>query len=353
MQAHWPVRASLAKRRHALPALAFVVGTAALLWIIDGVLDVLLLVFAGLLGGLCLSGAGQWLATRLRLPARLCVAAICLGMGGIAAVALWAVAPSVSAQIDELSRSLPRAVQGRAAVLERYDWGRSIVEGFRDLDDLVTSKDTLTRAGGLLSSTVGAMGGFLVFLFIALFVAFEPELYRRGFLRLVPIRARSRASDVLTKAGHALRMWMAGKLLAMLVVGLSTWLGLVLLGIPLGLTLALLAAVLTFIPNFGPVLAAVPAILLGLLDGPSKALYVGLLYIGVQTVESYLLTPLVQRKTVSLPPAVGIVGQVLMGAVAGGLGVLTATPLMAAALVLVEEIYVRDILGDRAENGSP
>lgn len=346
------MRASLASRCHAPTALVFVVGAVALVWIIDGILDVLLLSFAGLLLGLCLSGAGQWLATRLGLPRRACVAAICVGLSGTAAVAIWAVAPAVSTQIDELRQSLPKAVERGAAALERYAWGRSIVERFRGFDDFLTSNDTLARAGGVVSTTVGAIGGFLVFLFVALFVAFEPELYRKGFIRLVPIRARSRAGEVLTKTARTLRMWMAGKLLAMLVVGLSTWLGLVLIGVPLGLTLALLAALLTFIPNFGPVLAAIPAMLLALLDGPSKALYVGLLYIGVQSVESYILTPLVQKETVSLPPAIGIVGQVLMGAVAGGLGLVTATPLTVAALVLIKEIYVRDILGDRAD-GDP
>lgn len=339
-------------RRAALPTLAIVAVVAVLVWLVGGLLEVLLLVFAGVLLGLCLNGAGGWVATRLGLPRRACVAAICLGLAGIVALAIWGAAPAVSVQVDELRRSLPKAFDRGATVLDRYEWGRALVERSRHLGDLLGRRETLSRAGGILSSTFGALGGFLVFLFIGLFVAFEAELYRRGLIRLMPLRVRNRAGEVLGETAHALRMWMAGKLFAMLVVGLSTWLGLVLLGVPLGLTLALLAAVLTFIPNFGPVLAAVPAVLLGLIDGPSKALYVGLLYIGVQTVESYVLTPLVQKKTVSLPPALGIVGQLIMGALAGGLGILVATPLTVAALVLVKEVYVRDLLGDADEDSS-
>jgi len=271
---------------------------------------------------------------------------------GVAALAIGGAAPAVSAQVDELSRSLPKALERGATALDRYDWGRALVERARHLDDFLVRRETLSRAGGILSSTAGAIGGFLVFLFIGLFVAFEPEVYRSGLVRLMPPRARKRGGELLTETAHVLRMWMAGKLLSMLVVGIATWLGLFLLGVPLGLTLALLAAVLTFIPNFGPVLSAVPAILLGFLDGPSKALYVGLLYIGVQTVESYVLTPLVQKKTVSLPPAVGLVGQVVMGSLAGGLGVVVATPLTAATLVLVKQLYVRDVLGDAGEDVS-
>lgn len=333
-------------RRAALPALVILAALTVVLWLIGGLLEVLLLAFAGLLLGLCLDGAGRRVAALVRLPRQACVAAICLALAALASLALWAAAPAVSAQVDELGRSLPRAIDRGAELVERYDWGRALVERARHLDELLVRRETLRRAGGFLSTSAGAVGGFLVFAFIGLFVAFEPDVYRRGLLRLVPRGARRRAGEVLARIAHVLRMWMAGKLLSMLVVGLSTWLGLVLLGVPLGLTLALLAAVLTFIPNFGPVLAAAPAIALGFLDRPQTALYVALLYVGVQTIESYVLTPLVQKKTVQLPPALGIVGQLIMGALAGGLGVVVATPLTAATLVLVEELYVRDVLGD-------
>lgn len=135
----------------------------------------------------------------------------------------------------------------------------------------------------------------------------------------------------------------------MAIIGACTAVGLWALGVPLALTLALLAAALTFVPNFGPILAAVPAVLLGLLESPTKALYVVLLYVGVQTVESYVLTPLIQKRTVSAPPALTILAQVLLGVLVGGLGVVLATPLTAVALVLARELYVRDVL----EAGGP
>jgi predicted PurR-regulated permease PerM len=137
---------------------------------------------------------------------------------------------------------------------------------------------------------------------------------------------------------------MLGKLAAMIAVGLLTWLGLLALDIPLSLTLALLAALLTFFPNFGPVLSAVPAVLLGLLEGPARAAYVVALYLGVQTVESYILTPLIQRQTLSLPPALTLVAQVVLGTLAGAIGVAVATPLTVVLIVLVTHLYVEDVL---------
>jgi predicted PurR-regulated permease PerM len=114
----------------------------------------------------------------------------------------------------------------------------------------------------------------------------------------------------------------------------------------LAFTLALIAGLLAFIPNFGPLLAAIPAMLLGLSDSPSKALQVGLVLIIVQIIEGNLVTPLLERKTVRLPPALTVAVQVLLGILAGGLGVLVASPLCAAAIVLVERLYVRDKLKD-------
>ena len=135
----------------------------------------------------------------------------------------------------------------------------------------------------------------------------------------------------------------------MIIIGVLTAVGLWLLGVPLALTLGLLAALLTFIPNIGPILAVVPAALLALLQSPTRALYVVLLYLGIQTVESYLLTPLMQKRTVSLPPALTIFAQVLMGILVGRIGLVLATPLTAALFVLVKMLYVEDILGDSIE----
>jgi len=130
----------------------------------------------------------------------------------------------------------------------------------------------------------------------------------------------------------------------MAATGVLTGLGLWLLGIPLALTLALLAAVLTFVPYVGAIVSAIPALLLGLVHSPTMVLYVAILYVIVQLVEGYLLTPLIQQETVALPPALTIASLVLFGALFGPLGLMLGTPLAAVGLVLVRMAYVEDVL---------
>ena len=153
-----------------------------------------------------------------------------------------------------------------------------------------------------------------------------------------------RLSDVMSDTHETLRHWMMGKVIAMIIVGLLTWGGLLALGIPLAGTLALLAAILTFIPNFGPVVSAAPPVLLALAENPQKALWVVLLFVGIQIVESYFITPFIQKKAIEMPPAVILISQVILSILFGFLGLLVAMPLTAALVVVVRELYVEDVL---------
>jgi predicted PurR-regulated permease PerM len=149
---------------------------------------------------------------------------------------------------------------------------------------------------------------------------------------------------VLDKLGDTLGDWLTGKFISMTVVGVLTWLGLWLVGTPLPLVLALIAALFGFVPNIGPIVAAVPAILLTLANGTGGVLMVAGVYVVVQTLESYMITPLVQQQKVSLPPALVITAQVLLGVLFGLPGLALATPLAAATLTFVREVYVGDYL---------
>ncbi len=133
----------------------------------------------------------------------------------------------------------------------------------------------------------------------------------------------------------------------MLFIGLVTWIGLYFLGVPLALTLGLIAALLSFIPNFGPIISVFPALLVAFVDSPMKAVYVGILYLCIQMVESYLVTPFIERETVSLPPALTMIFQLTLVVTLGFAGLVLATPLLAVLLVVVQMVYVQDVLGDR------
>jgi len=168
----------------------------------------------------------------------------------------------------------------------------------------------------------------------------------------VPLDKRDRARDVTGQIGTALKWWLMGKLVAMVFVGVLVWLMLLLFGLPFALTLAAIAALFTFIPNFGPIISAVPVVLIALLDSTTTAVWVGVLFTAIQAVESYILTPVVQQSTLALPAALTITTQLMLGVFAGGVGLALATPLTLVVLVLVRTLYVRDVLGDATDGGT-
>ncbi|MCL4811849.1 MAG: AI-2E family transporter [Vicinamibacteraceae bacterium] len=302
-----------------------------------------LLMFAGLLVAVLLSAAADAVSRWSGLGRGLSLAAAVIALVLIvvtAALALW---PSVSDQVDQLATALPAAVRELRAWMADRAWGEWLL-GRADPGQVVRDAGVVGQATGALMSTASAIGGLVLMLFVGIYGAAQPDLYRRGVLRLVPVGARGRIDHVLHEVVGVLRWWMVGKVLSMTVVGVLTTAGLWLLGVPLALTFGLIAALLTFVPNFGPILSVVPPLLLALVDEPRLAAYVVLLYLAIQTVESYAITPLIQRKTVSMPPALTIAAQVVLGILVGAIGVAVATPLAAAAMTAVRLLYVEDLL---------
>ena len=337
----------LAKRA----AVVWAVGLLIILLIV-GVgyaVDVLLLAFAGVLFAILLRGLSDFLSTHTGMGEKWSLAATVLLLMVLVTVGAWLLIPSIAEQTDELRQTLPKSVELLEGQVKRYEWGRWMLEKAPEPAELIPRRlDLFRRITGVVSGTLGAIGIVVVIFFTGLFFAVQPRLYTEGIVKLVMIRKRDRAREVIGQIGAELQWWLIAKLTAMVFVGGLTWLGLWLLGIGMPLTLAVLAALLTFIPNLGPIIAAVPAVLIALLDGPATAVWVVVLYIAIQTIESYLLTPLLQQQAVSLPPALTITTQLVMAVFVGGIGLALATPLTVVALVLVRSLYVQDTLGDEA-----
>lgn len=203
----------------------------------------------------------------------------------------------------------------------------------------------------IISSIFGAVGGLIIILFIAMYVAAQPDVYRKGLVHLVPHSARSRAYDVLGTLGDTLRQWLIARLIAMVAIGLVTGIGLALLKVKGAAALGVLAGLLEIVPFFGPFVAAIPAIGIALVDSPQKALGVVVLYIIVQQLEGNVITPLLLEKRLDIPPVLTVVGVAAMGMVFGVLGMLIAEPLLAAVLVATKMLYVEDVVGDDVKIG--
>ena len=189
--------------------------------------------------------------------------------------------------------------------------------------------------GGLLEK---ALGTAILLTAAALYFAANPQPYVTGPLRLVPERHRRHTRDILGTVGHTLQFWLAGQLVDMLVVGIVTGIGLVLLGIRLPFILGVIAGLLNFVPYVGAIGGAVPAILVALSESPHQALFVAALFFIVQALEGNVLSPIIQRHAVDLPPAVTILAQTAFGALFGMPGIILATPIAAAILAALREV---------------
>ena len=189
-------------------------------------------------------------------------------------------------------------------------------------------------------STFGVLGDLYTVFFLGLFLAATPKEYVNGIVSLIPRRGKRKAREVLQQMGLNLRSWFKGMTYSVLITFALTAAGLLTLGVDMWLVLAISAGLLTFIPNFGPIIALIPAVLVGLLDSPQQALYIAILYILVQTVESNLITPFIQKKMINVPAALLLFFQMLMGFINGGWGVIMATPVLVVLMTIVQELYV-------------
>ncbi|MDB4878558.1 MAG: hypothetical protein JWL60_4 [Gemmatimonadetes bacterium] len=192
-----------------------------------------------------------------------------------------------------------------------------------------------------LRNTVHAVGGLLLIVFLSIYFAADPELYRRGALALLPVRRRAQGAEVMDRVAIVLRKWLVTQLIAMAVIGAVSTIALLILDVKAAFALGILAGLFEFIPTVGPILSAIPAIAMAFLDSPEKALLVIAVYAGIQFLENHILIPLLMKGGMDLPPALTVVAQTLLALVFGFLGLMVAVPMLATVMVLVQTLYVQ------------
>lgn len=332
--------------RRLISILALVLLLAALLLLAP---DVVLILFAGTLLAVLIHGGGSWTASRLGGGEHLGIGLFLLGIVLAFAGFGFAVAPAIIEQVDELARRIPEAFESFRQRIEEYPGGRDIID--RLTPNSLGEAESRSAAMSAVSSTFGALGTFVIILAIGIYGSVDPGLYRRGLTQLLAPAIRARGDEVLRASAGTLRNWLVAQLIAMSAVGSLTALGLWLAGVPLAFALGLIAGLLAFIPNIGPIVALTPALLLALPEGTTTLMVVMAIYLGVQALESYVLTPMIQQEKVALPPVLVISAQLLFGVLFGFMGLMLATPIAAVIMTVTRLVYVEDYLEQEQDDG--
>ena len=334
-------RVSAAQIAAILRTVTLAAAVGLLVWMFSHV--VLLLFFAVLLA-CTLRGAADGLSKLTRLPAGLMLAVISVLLLGLVVGGVWWIGPQLAEQAGDLVNKLSGEVN---ALLQRYgstSWAKSLTQHLSG--STPSAAQVSAPAFKVVGLTLGALADLILVVITALYLAISPALYQRGLLRLIAIRHRPRALEILHSIGRILRRWLLGQMVDMVVVGTITAVGMSILHVPVPLALGVVAGLLTFIPYFGAVVAGIPAVLVALTVSPTTALYAVGVFLLCHLVEGYVLSPLVQKRLVEMPPALTLLAMTAAGALFGPLGIILGTPMAAAAMVAIREGYVVEILGD-------
>jgi predicted PurR-regulated permease PerM len=324
-------------------------AVVALLLMVWQVAQILLLIFASLLAALLLRTLANLISRNADLSVTASLNLVVLALLGGSVLILLLYGPDIAEGFYQLSRKLPSTLDRLRSSLGQYAWGPLLLDTFSQIGETLTDPRQLGKIAGIFSTAFGAVASFLIVVVLGLYFAAEPKIYLDSTVRLFPQQRRERIYEAFERIGQALRWWLVGRFAAMFAVGLLTVIGLAVLGVPFAFSLGTLAAILTFVPIIGPLLSAVPAVMMGWAESGSTALYVVILYSVIQALESYWITPYIHQRVVALAPAWLLTAQLIMAAGFGILGFLLAPPLAVVVMVLVQMFYVRDVLGEPVE----
>jgi len=311
----------------AITAIALAIG---LVWIGR---VIFLLLFAAIIGAVLLTTVSDWLHTRLKIKQGPSLVLFLLSSVAIVGLLIWIQGPNTVQQFADLEVELPQAAHKLLVQVQSHQWGQWLLRqspGAEQLSDGFSF--AITRIGGIVVSSATVLAALVIVLSLSIYFAAEPGLYYNGLRRVVPPEHREKLDACAASIAQILRWWVLAKLISMTMVGILITIGLAIVGVPLAGTLGIIAAAMTFIPNVGPLISVIPAALLALAISPTTGLLALLVFAIVFTLEGYVVTPLLERNIVRLPPALTLVMQLLLAAVAGPVGVALAAPIAAAIL---------------------
>ncbi len=338
------VRESLVRVARRTLVVVAIVALALLVWRIR---VAFLLGFIGVLLAVLFRGEATLVKRYTRIPVGWALLLVATASVGVVLAFFWYAGPAINEQFSQLLKTLPTSIDRIRETINRYSVGRYLLSYLHPPPPGSASPgvNLFTGVTGIASTIYGVLTDLLLVLVSAIYFAVNPHLYLRGILLLIPKSKSLRVSEVLDESGRVLGYWLIGQVLVMVFVGVMITFGMWLIGIPLALVLGVISGMLEFIPIFGPVVAAVPGILIAMTGGWVQALYAALVYLIVQEIEANVLVPMIQKVTVEVPPALVVLALVAFGSLFGFLGILVATPMTALLSLWVKRLYVEDALG--------
>ncbi|MBD3586024.1 AI-2E family transporter [Salinimonas sp. HHU 13199] len=304
---------------------------------------IFLTIFGAILLAILFRRSASWLEAKTQVSHKIWLPLTIVVPLLLFALFLWYTAPQINTQATQLMERLPQALSHMQEQFYKLRWAGKIDEEIENLRDYDPQIGTVIKAmSNFFSTTANGVGSMIFAIFLGLFILVNPATYVNGTVILVPPAHRQRARDILDACAVALSGWLVAKITSMIVVGVLTTIGLWALGIELALILGIIAALLSFIPNLGPIIAFIPAAMVSMITGLDALLYVTLLYIAIQAVESYVITPVLQAEIADLPPALTLIAQVFLAALVGMTGILLAAPLVVTLMVVIRMWYVED-----------
>jgi predicted PurR-regulated permease PerM len=340
---------------------------ASLLWFTWNFAATLFLIFAGMLLGVALTAMSNLLGELVRLPHPLRLVIVCLALAVMLSGVVFLGGATIAQQATALSSTIKTQLVDVKAFLDKhgidtsyFDLGNAAASS-QDSSNGSTpapsqprnlpSASTLASSGGaivsqtlkLLLGTVSAVGNFFIVLFLGLAFAAQPPIYYDGLVFMAPAKYRSQAIVIIDRIGETLERWLIAQIITMLAVFAVTWIGLAIIGIQSSFILGIQAGLLAFIPTVGAIIAGLIVVMASLASGWVAALSAFILFLGVHALESYVLTPLIQRQALDIPPATLFAFQILLGVVFGIWGLALALPLMAVVKVMIDYFKSDDV----------
>lgn len=301
-------------------------------------LSILLLTFAGVLIAVFFHGFAGLLQRYLHLPQKLSVFISVIFNLLLIVAFFWFTGARLQQQIAELSDTLPQTVQQAKGKLESTTIGSKLLEQLQSHGSTQKTRKVIQQ---FFSSTFGVLSDIYIVLLIGLFLTAQPSVYKKGLISLLPKKSRDKGAELIEDIGNLLKKWIKGQIFGIAFIAVLTGIGLWIIGLPMVFTLALIAGLLNFIPNFGPLIALVPAVLIAFSEGTTTALIVIGMYTGIQIIQSAVEQPVIQKKMINIPPAMVIIGQVAMGILGGFWGVLLAAPIVGILMIVVKKLWVK------------